>query len=418
LVADVVGQQVGSLRDDTLTLPTERDFGWYFSRFVHIERSEFAHILSGELEGLQCYRRRMLWAREMELLPSIDAAAAFLRKQHARLHEESDTRDPCETRGKPSHITSVDGSCSYVCIPSSIEELFGISVAASSDKVLQASAQHDSNDAVGLSVLSPELEDDANELLKESQTETKVDTDFESECAKTKSSSNLLLAEAQKVLEAAQEPHIISLYQMIDGSLVFLDPFFTKLLLQEHGSYSSLPVVLQDVQIERIKELSITEHIRRRHKFLAHLPLGSQVALVEIDLRSHLSRETKVHFAEEFMQRKELQKTEERQNRREAKHMSARAAVAEKQFYQSLNMRRTFEPVTAASSSATATDQADEEEESSDWEHPLEPMEDQVSEVLSKALRSQAEGGGTQTSGGRKKKKGRATKATKVRLFG
>merc|ERR1719240_89788 len=205
---------------------------------------------------------------------------------------------------------------------------------------------------------------------------------------------------------------------MIDGSLVFLDPFFTKLLLQEHGSYSSLPTVLQDVPIERVSELSITAYIRRKHRFLAHLPLGSQVALVEIDLRSHLSRETKVLFAEDFMQRKELQKTEERQSRREAKHMSARAAAAEKQFYQSLNIRRPFEPASAASSNATAVDQADEEEDSSEWEHPVEPIEDQVSEVLSKALRSQAESGGTQTSGGAKKKKGRAAKTTKVRLFG
>lgn len=416
--ADVLGQEVSSIRDHHLTLPTEQDVGWYFSRFVHMERSEFARILSREVEGLQYYRRHKLRAREIELLPSIDAAVTFLKAQRGGLHEESDTCDPCESRGKPSHMTSVDSSCYYVCVPSNVAELFGISFAAYSDKFPEASAQHDSNDAIDVSVLFPELQDEADKHLMEGQTEIKVDADVESDCAKTTSSSNLLLVEPQKLLEADIAPHIMSLYQMIDGSLVFLDPFFTKLLLQEHGGYSSLPTVLQDVQIERLSELSITAYIRRKHRFLAHLPLGSQVALVEIDLRSHLSRETKVLFAEEFMQRKELQKTEERQSRREAKHMSARAAAAEKQFYQSLNIRQPFQPASAASSSATAVDPADEEEESSEWEHHVEPIEDQVSEVLSKALRSQAESGGTQTSGGAKKKKGRAAKATKVRLFG
>jgi len=326
--------------------------------------------------------------------------------------------------------------------------------------------------------------------------------------------STSVVTKSRQESRAAGKPRTISLYQMIDGRLVFLESFFMKLLLHEHGGYNSLPLVLQDIRIERLIELSITDEIRRRHKYLAHLPLGTQVKLAELDLRRHLSQGTKEHFAEEFQRRKEALKAQEKQNRKKANRMSARAAEAEEQFYQSLNITRTYEPVmvptaqdfqfsldgtmnelaassagggegdeddgrtgptmaekikeqmahaarapnhfpslcggagsppqavtnapapwgmkqerneapssssaaVAPSSSSTAVaGRADAELESSEWGYPVEPIEDQVSEVLSKALQSQAEGGNEQSSGAGKKKKGRAGKVTKVRLFG
>merc|ERR1712176_902828 len=78
-------QTVSLVREDALRLPTERDIGWYFSRFVRIEPSEFALILSTEIESLRSYRHHVLGIGDRELLPSIDAAVALLEIQRVML---------------------------------------------------------------------------------------------------------------------------------------------------------------------------------------------------------------------------------------------------------------------------------------------------------------------------------------------
>jgi len=496
-------QTVSLVREDVLRLPTERDIGWYFSRFVRLEPSEFALILSTEVESLRSYRHHVLGIGDRELLPSIDAAVALLEIQRVMLFGKSDALD---SDGNPSFV---NWCCSYVYVPSSVEELFG-DIAATSDELLMVRDHDDKIDTVGVDALSPEFQDAVKDNLKEGETlneplgegEIEIEANPESEWPETENPSTSVVTRQES--RAAGKPRTISLYQMIDGRLVFLESFFMKLLLHEHGGYNSLPLVLQDIRIERLNELSITDEIRRRHKYLAHLPLGTQVKLAELDLRSHLSQATKEHFAEEFLRRKEERKAQEKQNRKKANRMSARAAEAEEQFYQSLNITRSYEPVIvptaqdfqfsldgtmnelatsstgggegdeddgrtgptmaekikeqmahaarapnhfpslcggagsppqavthapapwgmkqerneAPSSSTAVAGRADAEWESSEWGYPAEPIEDQVSEVLSKALQSQAEGGNEQSSGGGKKKKGRAGKVTKVRLFG
>lgn len=92
--------------------------------------------------------------------------------------------------------------------------------------------------------------------------------------------------------------------------------------------------------MERLHEVTMTEEVRKRYRFLAHLPLGSPAWFAEVDLRGHLSRETKELFAEDFAKRRQQRAKEKAKSRREERHSKHMAAVEEEQYYASLNLRQ------------------------------------------------------------------------------
>lgn len=131
----------------------------------------------------------------------------------------------------------------------------------------------------------------------------------------------------------------ISFYQVSDGRLVFFEPFFTKLLLHEYGGrWDRLPESLPDLRLDRLHEVTVNEEVRKRHRFLSHLPLGSPISFAEADLRPVLSKETKEHFAEEFRKRHEQRKKEQFREKKQERISKDRAAEDEERYYNSLNL--------------------------------------------------------------------------------
>jgi len=101
----------------------------------------------------------------------------------------------------------------------------------------------------------------------------------------------------------------ICFYQVADGRPVFFEPFFTKILVHEHkGRWDGLPTNLDGLRVEHLRDVTVTEELRKRHRHLSHLRLGSPITFAEVDLRPHLSKETKEHFAEEFARRRQQRK--------------------------------------------------------------------------------------------------------------
>lgn len=113
-------------------------------------------------------------------------------------------------------------------------------------------------------------------------------------------------------------------YQAQDGQLCFLSGFnmnclrtefsatlpedetalLSNLSVQERRKMSPLPDTIEGKIVE-IERTQLTPEIRQRLRFLSHLPLYSDITLVEIGLGSLLSAETKKVFKKDFHKRKQ-----------------------------------------------------------------------------------------------------------------
>lgn len=74
-------------------------------------------------------------------------------------------------------------------------------------------------------------------------------------------------------------------YQAASGLPVFLHPLDIKILLSHFSSYEAFPDAIT-VRIESSSEGSVNDDLRKRCKYLAHLPEGADVVFIEADLRS------------------------------------------------------------------------------------------------------------------------------------
>ena len=86
----------------------------------------------------------------------------------------------------------------------------------------------------------------------------------------------------------------------MDGQQVYLHPFNFKCLLRETGNrQDALPVHLSGPVVD-METLTIYSEFRRKNPFVAHLPLRSQITILELDLYDALSPETqaRISFAE------------------------------------------------------------------------------------------------------------------------
>ncbi|KAI9095505.1 hypothetical protein DFS34DRAFT_626049 [Phlyctochytrium arcticum] len=77
-------------------------------------------------------------------------------------------------------------------------------------------------------------------------------------------------------------------YQSSDGRHVYLHPFDIKLLRSEHGSYANFPNQI-DIEILSFTESSMNEDIRKKCKYLSHLPLGCDVTFAQAHIQKLIS---------------------------------------------------------------------------------------------------------------------------------
>mmetsp|Transcript_9377 Transcript_9377/g.15117 ORF Transcript_9377/g.15117 Transcript_9377/m.15117 type:complete len:747 (-) Transcript_9377:81-2321(-) len=313
-------------------LPTESDNGWHFSRVVRLQAGEFLSLLRQEVEGLRLYRPEAIRAGDTELLPSIDAAVTLLDQKLGAGKLQVPDSEP--TQPQPPW------GCRYVDLT------FGNSSGSSDAPVTNATdvgadLEYD-DDAIGDDGPPPEK---SSPLSGCSPSPLLASGNCPSSPSRATAADDELASlqplPAPRTCIGKGGARIISFYQATDGRLVFLQPFYTKLLLHEHGGrWDRLPASLSELRLERMHELAMTEEVRKRYRFLAHLPLGSPVWLAEVDLRGHLSKETKEVFAEEFAKRRQQRLKEKAKSRREERHSKQMAAEQEEQYYRSLNRAR------------------------------------------------------------------------------
>ncbi|KAF7457887.1 RING finger protein 10 [Cryptosporidium felis] len=92
-------------------------------------------------------------------------------------------------------------------------------------------------------------------------------------------------------------------YQSSDGQLLFLEPFYIKVLQKEFGTIEDIPRVLSNVSITYMREFALDYQTTRKYKFLSHIPMGSTISIVGIDISPLISEETKDFFTEDLERR-------------------------------------------------------------------------------------------------------------------
>ena len=84
-------------------------------------------------------------------------------------------------------------------------------------------------------------------------------------------------------------------YQAASGLPLFLHPLDIRILLSHFRSYSSFPDTIT-VRVESVAEGTVNDDLRKRCKYLAHLPEGADVVFVEADLEAVVGPESLKNF--------------------------------------------------------------------------------------------------------------------------
>lgn len=103
-------------------------------------------------------------------------------------------------------------------------------------------------------------------------------------------------------------------YQSVDGQLCFLSGFNLNSLAFEFSGKQSLDDIPPDEwkppfpdtiegSVVEVERLHLTTDIRKRMKCFSHLPLYTDITIVELDLNQQLSQRTKEHFKKDIIAR-------------------------------------------------------------------------------------------------------------------
>ncbi|XP_035234561.1 RING finger protein 10 [Anguilla anguilla] len=105
-------------------------------------------------------------------------------------------------------------------------------------------------------------------------------------------------------------------YQAEDGQQMFLHPVNVRCLLREYGSLEASPASITATVVE-LDGYTVTEEIRRRHRYLSHLPLTCEFSICELALQPPvLSKETLDTFADDLEKRRRLRQKKARDEKR------------------------------------------------------------------------------------------------------
>ncbi|KAJ3143850.1 RING finger protein 10, partial [Irineochytrium annulatum] len=119
-------------------------------------------------------------------------------------------------------------------------------------------------------------------------------------------------------------------YQAADGRHLYLHPLDIKVLFHEFEGYDKFPDRM-DMKMLIVQESTVNEDLRRRCKYLSHLPLSCDVNFCEVDLTKIVSAETLKVFERELAQRRQrhdIQRRKDKEEEDRARHLAHEAAAA------------------------------------------------------------------------------------------
>lgn len=145
-------------------------------------------------------------------------------------------------------------------------------------------------------------------------------------------------------------------YQSVDGQLCFLSGFNLNSLAFEFSGKQSLDDTPPDVwkppfpdtiegNVLEVEKLHLTTDIRKRMKCFSHLPLYTDITIVELDLNQQLSQRTKEHFKKDIdaRRRKRIAKREaEKQAEKDAQRIGDERLAEMKNRFARIDPNDTF----------------------------------------------------------------------------
>ncbi|XP_065055414.1 E3 ubiquitin-protein ligase RNF10-like isoform X2 [Rhopilema esculentum] len=226
-----------------------------------------------EMSGEECFIESaicLLQEKEKKLLSSMENRDVVLSKR--------DVKEPSENGGKVKQIMDIVQN--KMATLAAQEPAF--SDDEEEDKAIQDEGASCSTNANNLSWEEPEIEP------KSGPEDTQLSPQ-EGIC---------------KNVNSGVTPEYYYYYQAVDGQNIYLQPVNVRCLVTEYGSLQSCPEKIT-AQIIDIESHSMTPELRRRFRYLSHLPLACEFTFCELMIRPPvLSRDTLAKFADEFHQRK------------------------------------------------------------------------------------------------------------------
>ncbi|KAK9472213.1 uncharacterized protein V1510DRAFT_155793 [Dipodascopsis tothii] len=113
-------------------------------------------------------------------------------------------------------------------------------------------------------------------------------------------------------------------YQPRDASATFLAPLDIKILKTAFGAFGAFPSTLL-ARVEHVSHGSVDDDVRRRSKYLAHLPLGAPMATLECDWTGVVSSDVLALFSDDLARRRKAWADKEAKEER-ARQRGLRAA--------------------------------------------------------------------------------------------
>ncbi|GAA6040699.1 hypothetical protein JCM8097_000881 [Rhodosporidiobolus ruineniae] len=133
---------------------------------------------------------------------------------------------------------------------------------------------------------------------------------------------NVLPATPSEATEPTSDSYYF--YQSLSGHPIFLTPLDIRILKSHFGTYANLPDKIT-VTVEGADEGSMNDDLRRRCKWLAHLPRGSDVVFVEADLSSVVPRRALEPFQSALKARRTKRKDKARKEENARKRAEVKA---------------------------------------------------------------------------------------------
>lgn len=120
--------------------------------------------------------------------------------------------------------------------------------------------------------------------------------------------------------EDAEEYHYF--YQAVDGQHLYMHSINNRMLQAQFGGLANCPPIVTGKIVHR-EHFSVSDALRKRIKYLQHLPLTSIITIVEVTFMADLfSPEVKEQFAEEINQRKRDRQRRARDEKKREKHIN------------------------------------------------------------------------------------------------
>ena len=246
--------------------------------------------MKSPLDG-ECPFTKVQWADRRQLLQLVEADAAELVAHIESLHPEDPdieflrlalrmATDRCRAlSGEPSTpgecLTVASGAnCDSTCKPKHLQ------LGADRDLDAAGDLKHASNGGVYHSPKS----DIAGTATTAADGPTQLSTGKKSA---SKHDSTVRQRQAHVCtgnIPTSSSEDAVFFHQAADGQPFFLTPLSIRVLRSAFGSYADMPRELA-APVMDIEHLVVTEEVRRKHRHIAHLPLGAQIALCELDRR-------------------------------------------------------------------------------------------------------------------------------------